>query len=172
MFCVQCGRSLDESERFCRGCGRVTDKFGGFWKRLSAFVLDFVVVQAAGLIAGVGLGFLISITDPHAFESEAASQATQARLTPLLIVIFQTLLWLYYALMESSRKQATLGKLALGIKVIDQDGHRITFWRSTARHFAKILSIILAGFGFFMISITDRSQGLHDLISKCLVVNR
>ena len=48
--------------------------------------------------------------------------------------------WLYYALMESSQKQATLGKMALGIKVTDQHGARISFGRATGRLLAKILS--------------------------------
>jgi uncharacterized RDD family membrane protein YckC len=80
--------------------------------------------------------------------------------------------WLYYAGMESSEHQATLGKLALNIRVTDIEGHRIGFLRATVRHIAKILSGMLLMIGYIMIAFTAKKQGLHDLIAGCLVVNR
>jgi uncharacterized RDD family membrane protein YckC len=171
MYCRQCGKELAEHEQFCTGCGLFTDKYAGFWKRLSAFLIDFLIMQCASFVIGAAVGAITAIIDPLAFESEAASHATQARLIPILIVLIQLFFWLYYATMES-QKQATLGKMALGIKVTDTSGGRISFARASARHFAKIISIIPIGFGFFMVAFTDRKQGLHDMIAKCLVVNR
>jgi uncharacterized RDD family membrane protein YckC len=78
--------------------------------------------------------------------------------------------WLYYALMESSKNQATVGKLALGLKVTDEKGKRISFGRASGRFFAKILSSIILGIGFLMIAFTEKKQGLHDEIAGCLVV--
>jgi uncharacterized RDD family membrane protein YckC len=80
--------------------------------------------------------------------------------------------WLYFALMESSEKQATLGKQALGIQVTGLDGERITFGRATGRHFAKWLSSITLGIGYIMAAFTERKQCLHDMVANCLVVNR
>ena len=54
--------------------------------------------------------------------------------------------WAYFAGMESSERQATLGKSAMGIYVTDLNGQRITFLRATGRYFAKILSGLLLGF--------------------------
>ena len=78
--------------------------------------------------------------------------------------------WLYYALMESSAKQATLGKMALGIMVTDGQGRRVSFARATGRYFAKIISNIILYIGYIMIAFTVRKQGLHDIIADCLVV--
>jgi uncharacterized RDD family membrane protein YckC len=80
--------------------------------------------------------------------------------------------WLYYALMESSSNQGTLGKMALGLTVTDQAGQRISFGRATGRFFAKILSAMILLIGFFMIGWTARKQGLHDMIAGTLVVKR
>ena len=45
--------------------------------------------------------------------------------------------WLYYAIMESSKLQGTLGKMALGIKVTKVTGGKITFGRATGRFLQK-----------------------------------
>lgn len=78
--------------------------------------------------------------------------------------------WLYYALMESSARQATLGKMALGIIVTDIEGRRIGFGKATGRHFAKILSALILGIGFLMVAFTQRKQGLHDILAGTLVI--
>ncbi len=78
--------------------------------------------------------------------------------------------WLYFALMESSPRQATLGKQALGIMVTDLAGQRISFARATGRFFAKILSGLILWIGYVMAAFTERKQALHDLLASCLVV--
>ena len=80
--------------------------------------------------------------------------------------------WLYYAIMESSERQATLGKMAVQIKVVDRRGGRISFARATGRHFAKLLSGLILFFGYLMAGFTSRKQALHDMVASCLVVNR
>ena len=80
------------------------------------------------------------------------------------------LTWLYYAIMESSSKQATVGKMALGIVVTDLNGKRVSFGRATGRHFGKILSGLILGFGFIMAAFTEKGQALHDIIAGCLVL--
>jgi uncharacterized RDD family membrane protein YckC len=80
--------------------------------------------------------------------------------------------WLYFAGMESSAGQATLGKRALGIKVTDMSGNRITFGKATGRFFGKILSSLILLIGFLMAAFTQKKQALHDLLAGTLVVNR
>lgn len=80
--------------------------------------------------------------------------------------------WLYFALMESSGRQATLGKMALGIVVTDLNGDKIGFGRATGRYFAKILSGLILFIGFIMVAFTQKKQGLHDMIAGTLVVKR
>ena len=81
------------------------------------------------------------------------------------------MLWLYFAIMESSSRQATLGKLAFGIRVVDLDGDRVSFFRASARFFAKIFSALSLAVGFLMAAFTRRKQALHDMVASCLVVN-
>jgi len=79
---------------------------------------------------------------------------------------------LYYALMESSAKQATLGKMAISIKVTDMAGNRISFGRATGRYFGKYVSALIMYIGFLMAGFTQQKQALHDIMAGCLVVNK
>ena len=78
--------------------------------------------------------------------------------------------WLYFALMESSERGATVGKMALGLRVVTSNGQRLSFMNATGRYFAKIISAIILGIGFLMIAFTDKKRGLHDMIASTLVI--
>jgi len=78
--------------------------------------------------------------------------------------------WLYFALMESSKTQGTVGKLVLKIKVTDYEGNRISFARATGRYFGKILSGMIMMIGYIMAGLTERKQALHDMLASCYVM--
>lgn len=77
--------------------------------------------------------------------------------------------WLYFALMESSEKQATLGKIALGIVVTDLYGNRISFGKATGRYFGKFISAIFL-IGYILAFSNPRKQALHDTMAGTLVL--
>jgi uncharacterized RDD family membrane protein YckC len=75
--------------------------------------------------------------------------------------------------MESSEKQATIGKMALGIQVIDASTlGRVSFGKATVRHFGKILSGLILLIGYLMMLWDDRSQTLHDKLAGTLIVKK
>jgi uncharacterized RDD family membrane protein YckC len=84
-------------------------------------------------------------------------------------MLFFCAFWIYEAAMESSSRQATLGKMALGLKVADEQGRRISFARATGRYFAKIISGMILLIGYIMAGFTARKQALHDMIAGTLV---
>jgi uncharacterized RDD family membrane protein YckC len=81
--------------------------------------------------------------------------------------------WLYVGGMEASSLQASIGKLALGLRVTDEAGNRIDFGRATLRHWSKLLSgPFTLGLGYLMIALSKKKQALHDRIAGTLVVRR
>ncbi|MCD6325975.1 RDD family protein [bacterium] len=131
--------------------------YAGFWRRFIAFSIDVFVLM-------IVFYALDSISGSTVLEF--GEDGSSFRLLGLLIY------WLYFALMESSSAQATLGKMALGLVVTDLEGGRISFLRATGRHFGKVLSYMLFSIGFLMAGFTARKQALHDMISGCLVVRK
>lgn len=79
-------------------------------------------------------------------------------------------LLLLCALMESSKLQASFGKMALGIKVTNKLGERLNFPQALARNVLKILSALTLFIGFMMAGWTRKKQTLHDMISGCYLL--
>lgn len=132
--------------------------YGGFWVRLVAYLIDAIVLS-------VVVGVIASIMGLNIFDPES-----EASFDPTLNLASVIIGWLYFALMESSERGATLGKMALGLRVVSSSGQRLSFMNATGRYFAKILSAIILCIGFLMIAFTDRKRGLHDMIAGTLVV--
>lgn len=139
--------------------------YAGFLKRVAAVIVDAVIVSIPfSIVAGVfGSSFGARMSDD---VSAAVGATLMAKLIGLAMA------WVYFAAMESSQFQGTIGKLALGIKVTDTVGNRITFGRATGRFVGRIISAIIFGLGFIMVAFTAKRQGLHDIMADCLVVNK
>lgn len=144
--------------------------YAGFWKRVAAYTIDSSVL---GLISGV-IGMMIGAVLGVALSVSNGSTASVAYVVVQIVVQLVTfaLCASYYGWMQSSGHQATLGKMAIGIKVTRTDGSPISFWRGFGRYFAMIPSSLILGIGFFMAGFTERKQALHDLICDTLVVDR
>jgi len=153
-------------------------EYAGFWLRFLALLIDNVVM---------GLGFvlilipLIFLTGLRGFldEIHPSEDMNDVGIFMLIGVIFLAatvslvFTWLYHALMESSEWQATLGKKVLGLVVTDMGGQRVSFGRSTGRHFGKLITNLVPAFiGYIMAGFTEKKQALHDMLAGCLVLRR
>lgn len=155
------------------------EDYAGFWKRVAAYILDAIILYFPQLLIQKAFGvdaakqalqqaIINGAGDPHAML--AAQQQFYASMWPAILMGL-VMGWLYFAICESSAWQASIGKLALGIRVTDLDGNRIGFGRALGRYAAKFLSGLILGIGFLMVAWTQRKQGLHDMIGSTLVLN-
>jgi len=78
-------------------------------------------------------------------------------------------IFIYWILMDGSRYQASLGKMALRLKVVDARGHRLSVPRALGRNLLKWLSCATFMIGFMLAGWTKRKQTLHDMITGCYV---
>lgn len=145
--------------------------YAGFWKRTAAYLIDsfvlMVVIGILGAVFGVlGVLSMASKGDPSAFST--GSLAFIGLFYVLEIVVMAG----YFAVMHASGSQATLGKMAVGIKVTDENGQRIGIARGIGRFFATIVSSLILLVGYLMAAFTDRKRALHDMIAGTLVVDR
>jgi uncharacterized RDD family membrane protein YckC len=151
----------------------------GFWMRFIAYIIDsFIIGFLEFLIVLPLLGLFgfkvfelstlrdLENADPDLLIPVIASAITGLSLTVLLIT------WFYYALLHSGARQATVGKMALGLKVTDINGDRLTFARASLRYFSKILSSLFLMIGYIMAGFTPKKQALHDYIANTYVVRK
>jgi uncharacterized RDD family membrane protein YckC len=133
-------------------------RYGGFWRRFGAFLIDGMLLWIAGALLRLGMGVDVFATD---------WQDTRSAIASMISLIGG---WTYCAILESSPLQGTLGQRAAGLKVTDLALRRISFMRATGRHFGQLVSAITLGFGYLMIAFTAKKQGLHDIMAGCLVL--
>lgn len=137
--------------------GTASAGYGGFWIRVVAYVIDGILLSIAAGILGFVTGTTIDAADFAHFDYTT-------NIGSLVVG------WLYFSLMESSERGATVGKMAVGLRVVTDQGQRLSFLNATGRYFAKFISAMILGIGFLMIAFSDRKRGLHDIIAGTLVV--
>ena len=77
----------------------------------------------------------------------------------------------YFAVLESSGLQGTLGKRLLGLAVVDERGQQLTFGRSAARAVSRSFLMAFYFPGLWVV-FDKRGQGVWDHIAKTRVVER
>lgn len=196
MYCSKCGAVMADGAVFCAACGQAFStavavarpmnvqvasaprvEYGGFWLRFLAYVIDGAVITIGVCVVAIPLFFLTGL---GAFLSEIHPEEDwNENGVWVLIAVFLVfgaaslvVTWLYHAWMESSEWQATVGKKALDLVVTDMEGRRVSFWRATGRHFAKIVSNMIYPFGHVLAGFTEKKQALHDMIAGCLILRR
>ena len=154
-------------------------EYAGFWRRFMAYMVDFFVVTVPlAVVLFIIPGDVFSECGTYVektFDQDGVAQESSSYrclttwVGDLVMII---VVWLYAALMESSARQATLGKMMIGVVVTDTEGNRLSFGRASARYFAKFVSVITLMIGFIMAAFTKRKQALHDIMAGTLVIRK
>lgn len=163
--------------------------YAGFWKRFLAYVIDSFIINIIMGIIFIPMFLIFGVSFFQEFDNNGNFQYNSVSYTQnlsesgeialvsaiilfVLVAIIGSILisWLYSALMESSSKKATLGKMALGLIVTDMNGVKLSFGRASGRYFGKILSGLILNIGFIMAAFTEKKQALHDILAGTLVL--
>ena len=103
--------------------------------------------------ATVGLQTIHSVVTRTTIEQQGGARwqtstsSLRASPSPLALALFFLVWLLYTSVLESSRLQATLGKLAMFIRVADEEGRRVTLPRALGRNALKVMSAIPVSLG-------------------------
>ena len=129
------------------GSGVPVGPRAGFWPRLGAVIVDAIVVIGVYLFCFLVLS-----------ESLAA-----------LILLVGS--FVYYIYFEGSASGQTLGKRALGIRVIDRNtGGPIGYWRAFVRYIGRIISSLPLYLGYLWMLWDKDKQTWHDKFVNSIVV--
>ena len=150
--------------------------YAGFWRRVAAYQLDSFIVGIASYFVIIPFAMVIGMdAQMSSLEHGDDPSAVFGRLLPMLALMYLLIFALqavYFAWMHSRPAQATLGKMAVGIKVANADGSRIGFSRGLLRWLGLFLSALPLGIGFLMAAFTERKRALHDMACDTVVVDR
>lgn len=128
--------------------------YGGFWERFVAALIDGI------LIGAIQFAFSYFVLGSSFFDTDNYSSSGIGLLIGLV----------YHTYFISSDKQATLGKQAMGLKVITTHGERLTPLNAAGRFFATYLSLFILLIGYIMAAFDSKKQALHDRLANTYVI--
>jgi uncharacterized RDD family membrane protein YckC len=171
--------------------------YAGVWRRVAASLIDAFVLGLGLVVLALVVSFFVILG-----LISSGQQPTDENLSAVSLALYAiafVLMWLYFAGLESSPWQGTIGKRMTGILVTDLYGNRISFGRATGRFFVKVtpvfiivLAVVLAAATQLValliavavvlliallllglvVALTQRKQGMHDLMARTIVVMR
>lgn len=179
--CAECGHEFPQEEMVnlagswvCGGCkAQHVQKlkegvqigsgfeFAGFWIRVGAKIIDGILLR----LIGMGLGFVVGLVMK---SSDPRSASVAVMCSALLGIAVQVA----YEVFFLGKFGATLGKMAVKVKVVRSNGEPITYLRALGRYFAQILSGLLLGIGYLMVAWDPEKRALHDRICDTRVIKQ
>jgi uncharacterized RDD family membrane protein YckC len=141
----------------------------GFWLRFVAYIVDaFILMLAVIVVAVVIVGLAVAIGGTSGKDSDVAIGIGVV----LAVLAYLVIGWLYEAFLTSGPHGATLGKQAVGVRILCADGTPLSFGRATGRHFLKVMVTPMIPFaiGYLMAAFTARKRALHDVMADTFVI--
>lgn len=137
-----------------------TAELAGFWSRCAAHLIDVLLIAAVCWGISYIIGRIATREDP--FHS-----------MPILLYTFFSLAGgtslLYFPFMWKGRGQ-TLGKIALGIRVIRTDASPLSLESSLIRWLGYIISWATLFTLFIWVAFDGKRQGIHDKMADTYVI--
>jgi uncharacterized RDD family membrane protein YckC len=168
-ICPSCGVRIKEPEKLIRG-GIVGENYAGFWIRFVAHIIDGIILTVV-LYASLIAFALLAIGTTSTNYSRTPDYTAMGIMFILWFFFAIVVVWLYYAVQESSSAQATVGKRAVNIIVTDLNGNRVGFGTASIRIIVKSIPIV-GSIGCVMIGFSANKQGLHDMAASTYVIFR
>lgn len=151
-----------------RGGGTQPANYASFGARFAAHLIDGFMVTIIAFCVFAAAGGVIE--ELLGGSRGGANEDLQSAVGCSAFVLIFVAEWLYRAGLESSKHQATVGKMVLKLRVTDLDGQRVSFARATGRYCTRLVSCLLFGLGFLIAAFTERRQALHDFAAGTLVL--
>ena len=165
MYCPRCGETVDASPP------RVDDRtasppfpggYIGFWSRLVALVIDEIIMIVAAVLC------LIAIVVVITGQSFGVTFFVGIFLSFAILLAVLMSYWIVFTAIWGQ----TLGKMALGIKVVNREGRPPGLWKAFLREVVgKILSGLPICMGYIWVAFDREKRGWHDHIAGTYVVS-
>lgn len=189
-FCSECGRPYPAHEMVtigtatvCAQCKplymqRVREggqpigfrRYAGFWIRFVARIIDGIILAVVGFVINLPIQMALGLSAVRVGGDVTTALPMMLGTVGISLAINIVLSAAYEIYFLSSRG-ATIGKLALGLKVIRADGGSLSVGQATGRFFAYLLDAYFTlTIGFIIAGFDTEKRSLHDRICDTRVI--
>lgn len=139
----------------------VTVRYGGFWRRFFALIIDAIIIYIPVLLIATSLGL---------GEVESGDGSFSVNLGGGGLLLNIVIAVLYETLLLTLLNGRTIGKLLLGVHVVGTGGQRISFGQALGRTLMKQVSLFALGLGCLWVAFDRNKQGWHDKVASTYVI--
>ena len=141
-------------------------EYAGFWIRFAAWFIDYLIMLVPNVAVQFAMGIGMSAAQPvKPGEFSPAQMAMLFAAMGIGMVIQGS----YKSLMVA-KYGATLGKMAVGLRVVNDDGSKVTLGKAIGRFFAEILSGLTCSIGYIIAGFDSEKRSLHDHVCSTRVI--
>jgi uncharacterized RDD family membrane protein YckC len=138
--------------------------YASIGRRFGANVIDGIILFIFQMV----LTFLLM---GAAFAGTAVKANPALAGTSFIVTILYLLFGVAYYVVLIGWKGATLGKMAVKVKVVRPDGSPVNFGVAFLRYIGTFISGIILGIGYFIAFNDAEKRTLHDRIAGTRVIN-
>ncbi len=197
-FCAACGQQFDSENMIhymgsmiCMGCKpayfqRMREgaaapggsglsgytNYAGFWIRFAAKFIDGLIIGVPAIVIFFVVMFAMGLAISGASNRGNPGGAVAMQMVQLIFQFGINALFIAYSTFMHGKYGATLGKMAVGIKVVMADGQPVTYGRALGRGCAEILSGCVCDIGYIIAAFDDEKRALHDHMCGTRVVRK
>src|SRR5204862_196600 len=137
-------------------------ELAGVGSRIAAAACDAVLLSVAYMALGIGVATL---------QTRTAPPGTWSTLLAVLVVLAAFLVfWCYFLLFEALNHGRTPGKRLMGIRVVMDTGHPITFAAAAVRNLIRIVDALPFGMvGLAFVLFHPQNKRLGDIVAGTVV---
>ena len=180
-YCRRCGNRLETGDLFCPSCCETVDessfgdlpgrtayafpgRYADFWTRLVAFIVDDILLYFPGGVIVVWAALQYPPVVGHTMDSMFLALAT--------LLAVGLISYVGFILAPTAIWGRTLGKLAVGVKVVNEQGQPPGIWRAILREvIGKFVSGLVICLGYIWVAFDREKRGWHDHIAGTYVVS-
>ena len=134
-------------------------RYGGFWIRVAAYIIDAIILGIIGAIIATALG--VNFSDPNVAQNGRYQSASGLNL--VVAFIYFAGLWTVMG--------GSLGQRILGMRIVDANsGAPIGFGKAALRALGLYISFLVCFIGVIWVAFDARKQGWMDKIGGTVVV--
>ena len=143
------------------------ERYGGFWIRVGAKLIDGVLLWIVNTLISVVL--ILVLFGTVEFNPEDKDSLIAFLIVYVAMLVIQVSTGVAYSTWMVGKYGATLGKMACNLRIITPDG-KPTYLRAFGRHWAEMVSAMTLGIGYLMVVFDEERRSLHDRICNTWVV--
>ena len=138
--------------------------YAGFFVRLTAFLVDMIIVNAALLVIRIPM-WILSLNSPdNVLVRDFIFQYSMVDIVCYLLMVLYFTLLTYYT-------GATLGKKLFQLRVVSMEDRKMTVFEVLYREsIGRFLSGVIMNLGYLLILAQKEHRGIHDLLADTSVI--